>query len=164
MSTCVAFYRGQADYSNPFDYTKAVVSDAVTRYLTRGPYSHCELAVPMGEYDEFGKEYYRCYSASVRDNGVRCKVMTLPDTKWDIVTLTDENVHNYTKHGYSSLGAKMFFDPLMGQPYDWFGAMGIIIGSNEQSNKWFCSEIVAEFLGYSDSWRISPNQLHSLLK
>ena len=60
-------------------------TDGLTRILTRGRYSHCELAVRLPETAD-GQEY-ECYSASLRDKGVRRKIMPLPSDKWDLIPL-----------------------------------------------------------------------------
>ena len=55
----------------------ARATDWLTRILTRGQYSHAEIAygpVEGGGYD--------CISSSVRDGGVRAKTMLLPADKW----------------------------------------------------------------------------------
>lgn len=57
------------------------LADWVTRKVTRGIYSHCELAI------EHGGDEFLCYSASLRDRGVRGKLMPLPDDKWDKLPL-----------------------------------------------------------------------------
>ncbi|WP_264673368.1 hypothetical protein [Moraxella bovoculi] len=49
--------------------------DGITKFFTRGKYSHSEIAVSLGD----GR--YRCYTSSLRDGGVRMKVMQLdPDS------------------------------------------------------------------------------------
>ena len=66
-------------------------TDGLTRILTRGRYSHCELAVRLPETAE-----YECYSASIRDGGVRMKTMPLPADKWDLIPLDDAVLHAHT--------------------------------------------------------------------
>ena len=48
-------------------------TDGLTRILTRGKYSHCEIAVRLPE--TAGEQEYECYSASLRDGGVRHETM-----------------------------------------------------------------------------------------
>ncbi|EAA3680075.1 hypothetical protein DOA99_07630 [Salmonella enterica subsp. houtenae] len=138
MSTAyIAFYKGRADH-----HSLARLADWVTRVVTRGIYSHCELALPLptGEF--------RCYSSSVRDKGVRCKVMPLPAEKWDRLPL---NV--------LPSGVEEFFQRHRSIRYDWLGALG----NRGRSDKFFCSEFCAEFLHLRDSWRWSPNLLYALI-
>ena len=54
---------------------QARLGDWLIRKFTRSPYSHCEIAVDKGNGQ------YDCYSASLRDGGVRMKTMTLPADK-----------------------------------------------------------------------------------
>ena len=56
-----AFYRGRAERF----FSLARLSDWLTRQVTRGPYSHCELVERQPD------GLFICYSSSVRDKGVR---------------------------------------------------------------------------------------------
>lgn len=119
-------------------------TDGLTRVLTRGRYSHCELAVRLPETAE-----YECYSASLRDGGVRRKVMPLPSAKWDLIVLPDgvgERLHG-------------LWEETKGQGYDLPGAFGVVFGLPENRKRWFCSEWVGKALGLAESWRFSPNDL-----
>ena len=101
MQVYLALYKGKRD-GKLSDWTvlKARIGDALTRFFTRGKYSHCEIAVKNGsEFD--------CYSSSIRDGGVRVKTMPLPSEKWDLIELPDtENV-------------KIVFEKTRGKKYDW---------------------------------------------
>ena len=122
-------------------------TDGLTRILTRGRYSHCELAVRLPETAD-GQEY-ECYSASLRDGGVRRKIMPLPSAKWDLIPLpdsVDERLHRLWKE-------------TQGQGYDLPGAFGVVFGLPENRRRWFCSEWVGAALGLSENWRFSPNDL-----
>ena len=122
-------------------------TDGLTRILTRGKYSHCELAVRLPETAD-GQEY-ECYSASLRDGGVRRKTMPLPSAKWDLIELPD------------SVGGRLhgLWKETQGQGYDLPGAFGGVFGLPENRRRWFCSEWVGAALGLSESWRFSPNDL-----
>lgn len=72
----LACYKGRTEHR-----VIARLADWLTRKITRGSYSHCELAVAHGE------KGYLCYSASLRDRGVRGKIMPLPPDKWDMLPL-----------------------------------------------------------------------------
>ena len=119
-------------------------TDGLTRVLTRGRYSHCELAVRLPETAE-----YECYSASLRDGGVRMKIMPLPSVKWDLIELPD------------SVGERLhgLWQETQSQGYDLPGAFGVVFGLPENRKRWFCSEWVGAALGLSESWRFSPNDL-----
>ena len=122
-------------------------TDGLTRILTRGRYSHCELAVRLPE--TAGEQEYECYSASLRDGGVRMKTMPLPADKWDLIPLSDgvgERLHG-------------LWEETQGQGYDLPGAFGVVFGLRENRKRWFCSEWVGKALGLAESWRFSPNDL-----
>ncbi|MHA0510220.1 hypothetical protein [Enterobacter kobei] len=140
MTAYLAFYKGTSEHKG-----LARLSDWLTRVVTRGPYSHCELAfqLPSGEYV--------CYSSSVRDDGVRCKVMPLPADKWDLVPVSIEPAR-----------IDEYFQMRKGVPYDWLGAIGFVTLSHGRTDKYFCSEFCAECLGLLDAWRYSPNLLYAI--
>ena len=123
-------------------------TDGLTRILTRGRYSHCELAVRLPE--TAGGQEYECYSASLRDGGVRMKTMPLPADKWDLIPLDDAVLHAHTVGLYLRTA---------GQGYDLPGAFGVVFMLPENRRCWFCSEWVGKALGLSESWRFSPNDL-----
>jgi len=138
----VAFYRGRAKKR----LSLARLGDWITRRVTRGKYSHCEIAVALD------KGLYRCYSASFRDGGVRIKTMMLPSNKWDLIALDV---------AYAEIMA--FHDRHIGKRYDWCGVLGFVFGNRDSANKWFCSEYCAACIGFAQAWRISPSLLHALL-
>ena len=123
-------------------------TDGLTRVLTRGRYSHCEIAVRLPE--TAGEQEYECYSASIRDKGVRMKTMPLPADKWDLIPLDDAVLHAHTVGLYLRTA---------GQGYDLPGAFGVVFGLPENRRRWFCSEWVGKALGLPESWRFSPNDL-----
>ena len=94
-------------------------TDGLTRILTRGRYSHCELAVRLPE--TAGEQEYECYSASLRDGGVRRKIMPLPSAKWDLIELPD------------SVGERLhgLWQETQSQGYDLSGAFGVVFGLPE---------------------------------
>ena len=142
----LALYKGNRDGTG-WRVWAARFTDGLTRILTRGRYSHCELAVRLPE--TAGGQEYECYSASLRDGGVRRKTMPLPSAKWDLIALPDsvgERLHSLWKE-------------TQGQGYDLPGAFGVVFGLPENRKRWFCSEWVGAALGLSESWRFSPNDL-----
>lgn len=143
----LALYKGNRDGSG-WRVWLARATDWLTRVLTRGRYSHCELAVRLPETAD-GQEY-ECYSASIRDKGVRMKTMPLPADKWDLIPLDDAVLHAHTVGLYLRTA---------GQGYDLPGAFGVVFGLPENRRRWFCSEWVGKALGLSESWRFSPNDL-----
>ena len=143
----LALYRGRRDGSG-WHVWCARATDWLTRVLTRGKYSHCEIAVRLPETAD-GQEY-ECYSASIRDKGVRLKTMPLPADKWDLIPLDDAVLHAHTVGLYLRTA---------GQGYDLSGAFGVVFGLPENRRRWFCSEWVGAALGLPESWRFSPNDL-----
>lgn len=144
----LALYKGRARIERPYDLL-ARFSDWLTRRLTKSPYSHCEIAIPISG------SHFDCYSSSIRDGGVRCKTMSLPADKWDLIELPG----GHTAH------ARLWFifTQTQGRRYDWLGAIGIVAGTRQNHNKWFCSEWCAYVLDYAEPWRLSPGSLAARL-
>lgn len=145
----LALYKGRRDGTGWREWA-ARFTDGLTRVLTRGRYSHCEIAVR----EHTQASVYTCYSASIRDGGVRCKVMPLPSANWDLIPLPD-SVDGRLKTLWSRT---------QGQGYDLLGAFGVIFGLPENRRRWFCSEWVGAALGLPESWRFSPNDLAAIFK
>lgn len=120
------------------------------RISSRGQYSHCELVVRVSG------EVFDCYSASMRDGGVRRKTMTLPSDKWDLIPIVRDDV--------AEAELKRLFAQTQGAKYDYIGAMGAVLGSPERQNRWFCSEWCGKALGLAESWRFTPNDLAVIFK
>lgn len=137
----LALYKGHKTGKSP----KALVmrfSDWLTRKLTKGKYSHCETAILRDD------GYFDCYSASIRDGGVRYKRMELEAEKWDLLKVERK-----------AADITAFFNATAGCKYDWLGAFGVVFGIPEKPNCYFCSEWVAATFGIKQAWRFSPNDL-----
>lgn len=145
----LALYKGQRD-GKGLRVMLARWTDRLTRILTRGIYSHAEIAVELGD------GLFECYSSSIRDGGVRCKQMRLPDAKWDLLPLPPR----------ASLSAalKLTWLQTEGKAYDWPGALGFVLFTRHNPEKWFCSEWCAQVLGLPESWRFTPNNLAAVLR
>lgn len=129
----MAFYKGRTR-----------LFDRLVQWWTRGPYSHCELVI-NGE----------CYSASLRDGGVRSKMIDLASGRWDVMPLPPHLAT--TDHQADAL---IWFMAHAGAGYDVAGLFGFVLPCRAHSRRrWFCSEPVAEALGIKRSWTISPNSL-----
>lgn len=155
----LALYKGKKTGRKPTALL-ARFSDWLTRKLTKGAYSHCEIAVERIEYTS-GHHYeheihYDCYSSSIRDGGVRCKEIDLNDkNKWDLVLLND----------VTEADVKFYFNVTKGHKYDWWGAIGIVLGIKQKRSKYFCSEWCFNAIkGGDQGWRFSPNQLAAIFK
>lgn len=134
------------------------LSDWLIRKVTKGQYSHCEIAVEKFEFfsgDYYPDIHFDCYTSSPRDGGVRHKVINLHDGKWDLIELphiTEARVQRY-------------FALTKGKPYDWWGALGIAFGTKHRRDKFFCSEWCFNLINQSEEgWRFSPNQLAEIFK
>ncbi len=108
-------------------------------WWTGSQYSHCELVVRG-----------TCYSSTIRDGGVRAKVMALPADRWDMIDLpwaddgsvTDWFIqHERDRYGYIDL----ITSQLLGMQRDGRGV--------------FCSEACAKALGLRNATRMSPQGL-----
>lgn len=143
----LALYKGRKSGRTP-KALAMLFADWVIRKATRGIYSHCEIALALGD------GVFECYSSSLRDGGVRCKVMPLPSAKWDLIALPD------------SVGGRLhsLWKETQGQGYDLPGAFGVVFGLPENRRRWFCSEWAGKALGLSESWRFSPNDLAAIFK
>ena len=128
MSVQLALYKGEGDFFN-----------RLICWWTGSQYSHCELVVRG-----------TCYSSSVRDGGVRAKVIALPADKWDVIELpwaddtavTDWFIaHERDRYGW--------LDLLTGQ----------LLGMQRDYRGVFCSEACAKALGLRNSTRMSPQAL-----
>lgn len=148
----LALYKGRRDGTG-WRVWAARFTDGLTRVLTRGRYSHCEIVVRLPE-TATGQEY-ACYSASIRDGGVRCKVMPLPEAKWDLIQMES------TSEAHERL--QRVWAETRGQGYDLRGALGIAFGLRHNRRRWFCSEWCAAALGLPDGWRWSPNDLAAIV-
>lgn len=142
----LALYRGRRS-SSGLKVWLARATDWLTRQITRGQYSHAEIVVR--EHPQ--ASVYTCYSASIRDKGVRRKVMPLPAAKWDLIPLPS------TPEAHEQL--QRVWAATEGQGYDLMGALGIAFGLPQNRRRWFCSEWCATALRLPESWRWSPNDL-----
>ena len=145
----LALYKGRRDGSG-WRVWPARFTDWLTRKLTRGQYSHAEIAVR--EHPQ--ASVYTCYSASIRDKGVRCKVMPLPESKWDLIQMES------TSEAHERL--QRVWTETRGQGYDLRGALSVAFGLRHNRRRWFCSEWCAAALGLPAGWRWSPNDLAAI--
>lgn len=146
----LALYKGRRDgaWYQP-KVAAAWLSDWIIRTLTRSPYSHCEIAVDKGNGQ------YNCYSASIRDGGVRLKTMPLPADKWDLIPVNQQDAY---------IDVLNYFAQTRGKPYDFIGACGVVLGIKGSLKKWFCSEWCAAALGVQYPDRYSPQALANWLR
>lgn len=121
--------------------------DGITKFFTRGKYSHCEIAIALPD----GR--YQCYSSSYRDGGVRTKAMQLDADKWDLFPLT-----------ISVEQIQSSFEQTKWSGYDLLGALGCVAGLRQHPTKYFCSEWCFNTIYQSDQgWRFSPVSLAAIV-
>ena len=140
----LALYKGRKRGKTPREQWQRLMDWAV-RAATRGQYSHCEIAVKHG----FAEDYH-CYSASLRDGGVRSKTMPLPADKWDLLEIRDVDA-------YDKVWA--LFQQTRGAKYDYCGALGLVLPIRQARQRWFCSEWCAKALELGQPEKFSPNRL-----
>ena len=126
----IAFYKGRR--KGPRGWF-----DALVRWWTRGPYSHCELVIDG-----------LCWSSSARDGGVRGKAIVL-GANWDVFDVPGDEAK-----------ALAWFQAHKGARYDVAGLFGFVWRREYgDGQRWFCSEACAAALGYREPWRFDPNTL-----
>lgn len=141
----LAMYKHKRDWRK--EPVKAI-ADIITRFFTKGKYSHCEIAIKRTE------TLFDCYSSSVQDGGVRCKRINVSDSeKWDLISLNDVKEEKI----------KAYFKRTLGCKYDWCGALGVVLGVKQKRSKYFCSEWCFNAIhGGESGWRFSPSQLATI--
>jgi len=128
MSVQLALYKGRGTLFN-----------ALIRWWTGSPYSHCELVING-----------TCYSSSIRDGGVRGKAMALPSDKWDVIELPWADDTAVTD----------WFIAHETERYGWLDLLtGQLLGMQRDHRGVFCSEACAKALGLHGSTRMSPQGL-----
>lgn len=139
----LACYHGQADKLSHR------IFDGITRFFTRGKYSHCEIAILQAD------GAYLCYTSSYRDGGVRIKRMSLPSDKWDLIPI----------EGLSDGEVRRYFTATQGSGYDLLGALGCVAGLRQHPDRYFCSEwCYNAIFGSNQGFRFSPNQLAEIVR
>ncbi|XXQ68982.1 hypothetical protein ACKLNO_03755 [Neisseriaceae bacterium B1] len=141
-SVYLALYKGKKT-GKGINVWAARLCDWAIRTITRGQYSHCEIAIDLG-----GK--FECYSASLRDGGVRRKLIDLAPDKWDLIELPENAAQQ----------ARELYRQTLGTKYDVWGLLGVVLKCHSGSlKKWFCSEWCAQALGLEKPAQYSPNSL-----
>lgn len=116
-------------------------------------YSHCELVFDRIVPDVGGKSY--CYSSSPREGECRFKYIDLDSGKWEVIDLSDQ--FEWEDESIMFQDAKFF----QGAEYDYYGIICWYVFAfikKQKSSQWWCSEICARLLGWSD-FRVTPNKL-----
>lgn len=125
---------------------KGEIGNALIRWWTRSPYSHCELLLEDGY----------AYSSSIRDGGVRRKIIDLDSGHWDVIDIPwadNKKIYNYyllsmhDKYGWLDLLHSQVFNTALDQP-----------------RAAFCSEWCAAALGLPSPTLYSPATLDKLVR
>lgn len=140
----LAFYKKKKEIIN-FKTLIYRITDDVIRLITKGKYSHCEVAVHL--YDNT----YQCFSSSFRDKGVRLKTLKLSEDDWDLVDISDVIDKNRIL---------TFYSYTLGKKYDLIGLLSPIYGDWHSKNRYFCSEWCAEALNLPRPHKTSPVSLY----
>lgn len=124
---------------------KGQIGNALIRRWTGSQYSHCELVVDGV-----------AYSSSIRDGGVRAKVIEFDDAHWDVVALPDCFAWKIEAHFAATRGA----------PYGWRDLLlsQVLNTARNESGAAFCSEWCAAALGLPNSTTFSPKTLFDLVE
>lgn len=139
MTVYLASYRGSARGLSR-------IVGAVIRWVTRSEFSHCEIAV------EIGDGVYRCLTASGMDGGVRIKEMRLPAERWHLTPLP------WVKTATVDRAARL----AAGAGYDWAGVLRFafpLLALPPHPKRLFCSELCAVVIGLDEAWRWTPADL-----
>jgi hypothetical protein len=115
----------------------------VARTVDASPYSHSELIFSDG----------MSASSSFIDNGVRFKHIIYDPDHWDIIDAPGDEAK-----------ARKWFEDHEGVGYDTPGTLrfGAWFIPHSRSRR-FCSEAIAEALGFPDPWRFGPGGLHAVV-
>lgn len=147
----LALYKGESK-----SWRKRLV-DKVIRFTTSGKYSHCEIAIEKRIFrtgERYPETVFDCYSASLRDGGVRHKRIDVRNDKWDLIPLSwvkAEQIEHY-------------FEQTKGAKYDLGGALSVVLPFHNSKGKYFCSEWCANAIFSVRNWTVSPTELAKLVR
>jgi len=124
---------------------KGLIGNALVRWWTRSPHSHCELVID-GWW----------YSSSLMDRGVRRKQIEADPEHWDFVELPD----------YLAPRVLAYFEATKGQRYSWWDLLRsqVFNANADEPGAAFCSDWVAAALGLPNSPTYSPRTLLDLVR
>lgn len=108
------------------------------RLRTWSKYSHAELVIDGV-----------CYSSSIREGGVRAKVINLGE-RWEVIDLPNTN----------SARALEWFNQHQNCGYDWLGVMRFMLPFvGHHKSRWFCFEAVGAMLGLAATHKLTGKDL-----
>lgn len=142
MALHLAFYRGRKK-----DNSDTTWYDRIVCFTTWSKYSHVEILYHFNDTLKVGYSW----GSSPRDNGVRMAQFYYNPQHWDIFELQSPK---------TEIDMNSFFSQELGCKYDWLGVLRFVIPFlPESKTRWFCSEIVASFLGFKKPWLYTPADL-----
>lgn len=124
---------------------KGKIGNALIRWWTRSPYSHCELVVNGV-----------CYSSSIMDGGVRPKSIDLNTGHWELIDLPE----------ILEAGVLAYFAATEGDEYGWIDLLlsQVFNTASDQRGAAFCSEWCAAAIGFPTPAIYSPRTLGELAR
>lgn len=130
----LALYKGQGTWAN-----------ALIRWWTGSQYSHCELVIGGV-----------AHSSSVRDGGVRAKVIEFDADHWDLIDLPWAESSRVLEH----------FSRTNGKPYGWLDLLKSQVFRRPSSDDRgdFCNEWCAAALGIPNPRDYSPGSFGDLCR
>lgn len=126
-----------------------ILSRSIAAY-TGGFYSHAELIIEIdGTSEQWGAdpEYGKVMRSEVKYD----------TNKWDYIKLPVDDIRRIRR----------FLLEVEGLKYDYFGIIGFILPTKDRSDRWFCSELIAncikidgnKLMWFTEPSSIDPNTL-----
>ena len=122
---------------------KGNIVNAAIRGWSGSIYSHCEVVVDGW-----------CYSSSAMDGGVRRKLITLSEDKWDIIDLPWADENKVRDYFYKTSDHTYGWIPLITSQF-------LNLGKDTEESQ-FCSMWCANALGIPNASQESPKTLEQL--
>lgn len=143
MMVKLLFYKGRKS-ENP----QSQFLDRLICFMTNSMFSHVELV----EHD-FSNGIYNTWSCSPRDKSVRNASINTNNGSW-VLREIDGDLEASIKWFKEHRGAK----------YNWLGLIGVYLNIHltNGSGTYFCSEAIANCLGFSNPWSFDPEELFKL--
>lgn len=137
-----------ASYKGPAEDPLHQFSHWGIKLVTKGPYSHNEIILP---FDELGMRTELSYSSSLRDQGVRAKMIEYDDKRWDFLELPWVNPEDVIER----------YNKTAGNPYDFFGlASHLLPYIKPHPEKEWCCEWIGRAVGLNTPEWFTPSTLH----
>ena len=155
--TRMAFYLGRRSEND-----KSLIGDWLICFVTDSKFSHIELIenhqqAPRGttvDGEPYNGPLAKMWSSSLRDKGVRDKILTLVPERWVVVEIDGD-----------SRAAIAYISERKGTPYGWPDLIGFLLPVSLNTVWEFCSEIVsrglifAGFQGIGKPQKTAPEHL-----